>query len=65
MNRRSRFEQKQVDQAKPSWLYGKVLTNYLEDEVNYIQYGQWDEYKYYTFETTDPSPSSWIYFPTE
>ena len=36
VQRRSRFEQKQVDQTKPSWLYGKVLTNYLEDEVYYI-----------------------------
>ena len=36
---RSRFYTVQVDAYQPSWLDGRILTNNLEDEVSYLQYG--------------------------
>ena len=50
---------------KPSWMKGQIITNYLNDESDYFQYGQEAKETFYTFKLPPPSPSSWIYYPTE
>ena len=60
----SKFFIQQVDNINPSWLNGQIMTNQLQDEVDYIQYGQEAESTFYSFEMSQALPSSWIYWPT-
>ena len=50
---------------KPSWLNGKLSANLLNDEADYLQWGQESEQTFFSFKMPPPLPSSWIYYPTE
>ena len=39
--------------------------NQLEDETNWLQYGQEDLYEYHNLSMSLPIASSWIYWPTK
>ena len=39
-------------------------TNLLEDETQYLQYGDEVETNFYDYRTELPAPSSWTSFPT-
>ena len=49
-----------MDNKKPSWLNGRILSNLLEDEASYLQYGQQSREIFYGFEMSEALPSAWI-----
>ena len=61
---RSRIWTRQIDQTKPTWLNGELAVSQLEDEIDYLQYGQSTESEFYGFTLSESIPSAWINFPT-
>ena len=61
---RSRFINRQIDNQTPSSIVGELVLNELEDEVSYLQYGQFDAYSFYTLGLSQPRSSSWAIYPT-
>ena len=64
IEKRSRFFTAQVDNAKPTWFDGRYRSNRVDDEIDYIQYGQSSEEVFYEFLMSDALPSSWLNWPT-
>ena len=46
------------------WINGLFQQNTIEDESAYFQYGQYDEFEFYTFDTLVPQATAWNEFPT-
>ena len=64
ISHRSRFYQQQMSNETPTYLSGQMKKSSLEDESSFLQYGQEEEYDFYTYELPPPKPSSWNVYPT-
>ena len=45
----TRFHTRQLNPSVPSFIEGKIVSYVLEDEIDYFQYGQFEEVEYYGY----------------
>ena len=50
---------------RPNWIDSRIYKNHLDDETDFLQYGQSDDQEFTNYEINkDPKPSAWSEFPT-
>lgn len=47
LTKQSKFYTKQIDSSYPQWMEGIPMLNSIEDETDYLQFGQTDEHEFY------------------
>ena len=60
----SRFHQKQLNKNMNSWIQVDIKRSILEDESEFLQYGQSLEYTFYKQDLLTTEQSSWSHYPT-
>ena len=64
IKRTSAILNNQFDTLKPTWLETAIQFNELQDETEFLQYGQEDKVEYLTFEKKSLHASSWVDHPS-
>ena len=64
IGRQSVIRNIQVDEYRPNYVDLYIWKNQLQDEIEFIKYGEEEEFEYNTVEFASPIPSAWFDHPS-
>lgn len=58
------FKNVQFDHKNPNFIHSEISLTEVQDEISYLQIGQFDEVEFFKLDIGNIEPSSWIQWPT-
>ena len=58
------FKNVQFDHKSPNFIHSEISLTEVQDEISYLQIGQFDEVEFFSLDIGNIEPSSWIQWPS-